>query len=737
MWRFLLIVGLVFVPVAGFAQEVTAPIFPLSVGIPAEGNIGAATPSATFRFTAPANAAVTLTLRRTSGDLDPFLALFDPNGIPIGQNDDFEPTSRDARLEVQLDVAGTYTVEAARFDQAAGTTSGTYRLTLEIEGVSGVLPGLDPLSRPPQFGVAFTQLGVGEFTGGALDEQNPRSYFAVGGESGSLLRAIATTASGDLVSEVNLLDNNLNVIGESQRPREGEYIAFAALQRRDWVLIEVSRTDGAGEFSLYVDTIAGQPILYNNPEPTIGDFSNAMAAQLYTFEGTIGDQVFVGVAVTDGVAALQVRLLDVARRELASAIGTTATSLQARLPRSGLYILEITNNNSNGAASFNLRVNASEADATKISAQEATYNSAYKGSITNSRPINYYRFVGKAGEIITAEMRAVTGGLDPYMLLLDGELNELILSDNTRNSLNARINQFQLPADGEYYLLASRALLENGETVGGYDLALSAGAISLETGSLTATVTWLGDDDLNLFVREPSGRIISWSNPETANGRLQIDSNTNCEALSTQPVEHLYWDLGTLPPNGDYQLWVWYQRSCGGQQDVDFTLSILAEERDILTRTATLAAGERYNVDLRLSAPTVFLLGDPRITEPSAQQNASEGGDTPILIGIPTTGQITNDVYARFYQFNGNADQTVVIRAERVTGNLDPIVILRDDNERTLIQNDDRSPDNRNAQVTYTLPADGRYVVVVTRFGVRDGLTAGDYRLSLNVAESP
>jgi hypothetical protein len=76
--------------------------------------------------------------------------------------------------------------------------------------------------------------------------------------------------------------------------------------------------------------------------------------------------------------------------------------------------------------------------------------------------------------------------------------------------------------------------------------------------------------------------------------------------------------------------------------------------------------------------------------------------------------------------------ETVEIAVDAITGNLDPVLIVRDDNEENLIPPvDDNSEDDRNATTTVTLPSDGRFVIAVTRFGVRDGLTTGDYSLSL------
>jgi len=126
-----------------------------------------------------------------------------------------------------------------------------------------------------------------------------------------------------------------------------------------------------------------------------------------------------------------------------------------------------------------------------------------------------------------------------------------------------------------------------------------------------------------------------------------------------------------------------------------------------------------------------LIVDGAHITSPSPQQSASQGGDTLIVYGQSLTGTITDAVYAQFYQFTGNAGDTIIIDLERTTGNLDPIVVLRDSFNNNLALNDDVATDTQNSQLRYTLETSGRYIIGVTRFGLRDGTTTGDYRVNL------
>ncbi len=323
--------------------------------------------------------------------------------------------------------------------------------------------------------------------------------------------------------------------------------------------------------------------------------------------------------------------------------------------------------------------------------------------------------------------------LNAYLILMDNDLNELTSNDDVRTGRDSRITQYRLPKDGEYVIVASRSGLAAGATTGSYNLELTAGEISLTAGAFTATLRWSGNADLNLFVRNPSGRTVSWSSPQIPDGgTLQIDSNTRCETPSDQPVEHAYWSslIG-----GDYEVWAWFEDGCGILVGTAFTLDLSINGAPLPQIQDRLLSGQRYSIGLRVTEDGQGFVVDPgAITTPSAQQRASEGGDLVIRYGETLDGMISTEVYALFYQFTGTAGDQIEIRAERTSGDLDPILVLRDAGDTALpnASNDDADATTRDSHLTYTLPADGQYVIAVTRFGVRDGTTTGDFRLSLN-----
>jgi len=85
--------------------------------------------------------------------------------------------------------------------------------------------------------------------------------------------------------------------------------------------------------------------------------------------------------------------------------------------------------------------------------------------------------------------------------------------------------------------------------------------LGAKSGEITITLMWDTYDDLDLHVRLP-GHLgeISAENPKVAGGELDVDGN-NCLAMSTTPIENIYWPTydrfsNQHPPVGEYCVWV-------------------------------------------------------------------------------------------------------------------------------------------------------------------------------------
>lgn len=106
----------------------------LSYGDTHEGRLNNDVFSQQFVFQATAGDTVTIIMERQTGDLDPYLELFNPLAQLIAENDDAATGSRNAGIiNLRIPESGQYIIVASRFQQENGTTQGTYRLTLTRE----------------------------------------------------------------------------------------------------------------------------------------------------------------------------------------------------------------------------------------------------------------------------------------------------------------------------------------------------------------------------------------------------------------------------------------------------------------------------------------------------------------------------------------------------------------------------------------------------------------------------
>ncbi len=712
------------------------PILSLESGA-VDGSITESAPRARYSFTGRRDEGVTITMETTSGNLDPVLSLFAPNGQQIATNDDRAVGDRNAQITLSLPSNGVYVIEATRFSQGDTLSSGTFQLTLTRSAAP--TPGSpDDPQQPPDFGVTVEPLGYGAVTSGEISADLPL-YYAFYGAQGDLVRLILTRMSGDLLPLTRIYDDQRREIGRDAQTRDTEAIVYATLPQTGWYLIEAGRRDstGVGTFDLFINKLANAVLRVG--ELVTGEFTPDSPALSYIVNARLADQISATMFTVEQNSTVQpqIELLDLSLRSLDRATGERFVTVSGVIPRSAPYIIRVTNRNPTVSGAFNLRLSSVPAALTALNPEFLPYNDQTEDVINDAAPVDLYRFSGKTGELVTITMTALapSSQLDPYLILMDGDLNELAANDDTGATRDARIVQYRLPKDSDYLILASRSNLGTGTTSGSYRLSLTVGELRLEDGVLSASLVWGTGADLNLFVRDPNGASINWSRPGSLNGgTLQIDSNTGCTTPSDEPIEHVYW--ANEPPTGDYTVWAWYQAGCGASTPTPFRLTVMLNGAPLLVVEEALLPGQRYEAVVRVgSAGQGFIVDAGMITQPPPQQMVSEGGDPLISIGNPVEAEITNEVYARFYQFSGTEGDRVRITAEAVTGDLDPTVALLSSSDELLPggANDDAGGGTRGAALEYTLPYTGQYIVTVSRFAARGGMTTGRFRLLVEV----
>jgi hypothetical protein len=240
----------------------------------------------------------------------------------------------------------------------------------------------------------------------------------------TLARVGASSASG---SALRYGDKVINTITDTQPQL---YFSFRA-RRGDIVAIQMQRVSGDLDPVLQLVNQRSFIIAENDDVPGIGSQNAQISGLIIEEEGT-----YVIIASRYGQAAGR---------------------------STGSFVLELEATDVSGLGS-----NALAAIDTEI-------GDTVTGELTDDRYEQFYRFEGQRGAEITLTMtRTSNDDLDPLLVLTNAALQELASNDDSFGTQNATIENFTLPADGTYYIIAARYQREDGTTDGPYTLELES-----------------------------------------------------------------------------------------------------------------------------------------------------------------------------------------------------------------------------------------------------------------------
>lgn len=274
------------------------------------------------------------------------------------------------------------------------------------------------------------------------------------------------------------------------------------------------------------------------------------------------------------------------------------------------------------------------------------------------------------------------------------------------------------------------------ETVGGF----STGQVITTTG-LSFALTWDTTDDLDLEVRDPVGGSLYWETPTVeSGGTISPNVNQQCAVTTDQnPTETASWTPGGIP-TGSYELLVYYQQACAGENPVTFTIDTNLDGQVIEQIRGTLLPGQVYVASVRVNEDgTAEFTGLSGVVTDELPAGSAEiiSNAQPISEGETVEGVITSADPYDSYSFQGEANDLVSISMEAISGSLDTFLFLLDSTGTVLNLNDDRADGITDAQlVNALLPATGTYTIVATRYGKRVGGTEGAYALTLGAQEA-
>ena len=163
---------------------------------------------------------------------------------------------------------------------------------------------------------------------------------------------------------------------------------------------------------------------------------------------------------------------------------------------------------------------------------------------------------------------------------------------------------------------------------------------------------------------------------------------------------------------------------------IDTDGTILLAHSGIVTRTvmeffdAVAAAPGEGSIDTSaIEVPEFIATLDP----------VEAASATSIVYYQQVTGEITDDQWQDVYSFEGKAGDEITIDMTSTEPDFDAYLVLFGPDGERIAENDD-GPNPPYSHLELTLPADGTYVLVATRFLERDGLAEGGYNLVVSKA---
>ena len=316
-----------------------------------------------------------------------------------------------------------------------------------------------------------------------------------------------------------------------------------------------------------------------------------------------------------------------------------------------------------------------------------------------------YRFTARAGQRLEAIMRA--DAFDAYLEIhADGEGGETLTSDDDGlgEGTNSRL-RWTADAAGTYVL---RARNLGGLEGGAYSLSLqerpAARPAPRPTGIRVGGTTRgsIGNRDPET---EDGVRYDAYSFRGRSGDRVAIRLNTEAFDPIVRLGRMSGGEFQELASNDDY----------GGELN-SYLVHTLDADGEYVIRAMPLSGGAQGAYTLSLSE------GPP--PPPSV----------PISLGDSVSGELTatdganaNGARADIYRLTGTAGQR--IRVEMASDSFDTYLQLSDAEGTALVEDDDGAGEGTNSRLSFTLPADGDYLIEARAFG-EDG--TGDYTLSVS-----
>jgi hypothetical protein len=373
------------------------------------------------------------------------------------------------------------------------------------------------------------------------------------------------------------------------------------------------------------------------------------------------------------------------------------------------------------------------------SARQLAYGDTVTGALDGSTFAQVFTFNAGAGDTVNITGTSSTDGQAIGLILSDAN-GQVVQQSTGAEGGDASLQNVIISTSGVYYITVVRNLggdaVEFSLTLQGTGGA-TATATTITVGNLDVTLSWNSSDDLNLEVRDPAAGSVNFRTPTSdTGGILSANINEACEVDNADaPAETITYS-GDIP-GGSYEIIVYYAQVCRDTaQPVNFTVDVAVDGTAVDTINATLDPDGQYVASFLVNAADNI--------------EVLQGGTNPLLVNLtPFSFEITNAApfgtrssvaglikganVLDAFTFDGVQGESLLAQLNRTSGSLDTFLLLLGP-DRTIITSNDDADDTTTDSVIFNqiLPANGTYTLIVTRFGLNNGGTEGNYTLSVS-----
>ncbi len=421
-----------------------------------------------YSFDGETGQIISVQMTGVSGQVDPVLTLYSPDGAPLAADDDSGGGRVALLRHIHLPENGIYSIQAAG-DGVPGSYSLNVILNTEADLAT---PTPAPTSTPPSpaqltptFGPAVSGNRLEDHVPvvGALNRPGDIVRFPILGAAGEVISVgVSPYSESELRPKIEIYDPNSELVATAtstssnaggaavisglQLPVEGAYVAFVTGENNSVGEYLISYGRGA----TWQNVMRGEPRLnlLNGGEITLPGMRDVWG--VYLHQGDI-----VSAAVSPLVAGLDPLLeITTARGDLLasddnSGGGVHALIGEATIPETGIYHLLVRDVWGAGVGTYTLvwRYINSAPTETPVPASIPVLT---VDDVAEQGEYLFYSFQGRAGQTVQIRVIAAPDSeFDPVAVLLAPDGTVLVENDDSNGSLNPHI-VVDLPEDGTY-----------------------------------------------------------------------------------------------------------------------------------------------------------------------------------------------------------------------------------------------------------------------------------------------